>query len=148
MAIQSTSERADQAHSRLMVMLRRPVPPALSMTGITPLTPIAHRVSEGAVTLVVDEEPQPVSRPATSARKQIRCKGLGTLVRNVQHQRLPPEITSASCVSASQLPCEFVDCRCRIVGTMYNRRGSVQDRQTKVLRPGYLISGCRRLSLG
>jgi hypothetical protein len=41
------------------------------MTGIG-LTATAHRAVEGAVTLVVDEELQPVSRPARIAGKQIR----------------------------------------------------------------------------
>lgn len=78
MAIQSTSDRADQVHSRLMLMLRRPVPPALSMSGVGALTEIAHRASEGAVTLVVDDEPQPVSRLTRDASKQIRRKRLAT----------------------------------------------------------------------
>jgi hypothetical protein len=55
---QSASLRAVQEHSRLMVTVNVPLPPAASAVSVLAVSAGAQRDDDGAVTLVVDEDPQ------------------------------------------------------------------------------------------
>lgn len=55
---QSASLRAVQEHSRLMVTVKVPLPPAASAVSVFAVNVGAQRDDDGAVTLVVDEDPQ------------------------------------------------------------------------------------------
>jgi hypothetical protein len=68
---QSASLRADQEHSRLIATVRVPLPPAASAVNVLAVNVGAQRPDDGAVTLVVEEDPQ-LTHNSSSSSSQIR----------------------------------------------------------------------------
>jgi hypothetical protein len=68
MPSQSVSLRAVQEHSRLTVTVSVPLPPAAAAVGVVAVSVGTQRDDDGAVTLVVDEDPQLAQNNNSSAR--------------------------------------------------------------------------------
>jgi hypothetical protein len=80
--IQEASDRADHAHSRAVLTVSVPVPPAAGAGELLPLIETPHLVIDGPATLTLVELPQPVT--ASTAMQPARRK-LAPRVGRVEH---------------------------------------------------------------
>ena len=82
-AIQEDSDRADHAHSRAVLTVSVPVPPAAGAGELLPVIETPHLVIDGPATLTSVELPQPVT--AASTARQLARMGLTMRAGRVEH---------------------------------------------------------------
>ena len=85
-AIQEDSDRADHAHSRAVVTVSVPLPPAAGAGELLPEIETPHLVIDGPATLTLVELPQPVNPSTAKQHARIRlAPRTGRVEHHIRH---------------------------------------------------------------